>query len=81
MVQVKIRFISVIKMILEECKKDIFHLKELLRNIERRFKETSSDYIREQMQKYMSEHHCPTCKGHRLEKRESFCAHSRGPYK
>ncbi|MFJ7366232.1 excinuclease ABC subunit UvrA [Peribacillus frigoritolerans] len=40
----------------------------VLRNIERRFKETSSDYIREQMQKYMSEHHCPTCKGHRLKK-------------
>ncbi|WMX55432.1 excinuclease ABC subunit UvrA [Peribacillus sp. R9-11] len=40
----------------------------VIRNIERRFKETNSDYIREQMQKYMSEHHCPTCKGHRLKK-------------
>ena len=38
----------------------------VLHNIERRFKETSSDYVREQMEKYMAEHHCPACKGHRL---------------
>ncbi|RHW38904.1 excinuclease ABC subunit UvrA [Neobacillus notoginsengisoli] len=43
----------------------------VLRNIERRFKETSSDWIREQMEKYMSQHACPTCKGYRL-KRESL---------
>lgn len=40
-------------------------------NVERRFKETSSDYIREQMEKYMAQQPCPTCKGHRL-KRESM---------
>ncbi|MGE7603992.1 excinuclease ABC subunit UvrA [Peribacillus sp. NPDC097675] len=40
----------------------------VLRNVERRFKETNSDYIREQMQKYMSENPCPTCKGQRLKK-------------
>jgi excinuclease ABC subunit A len=38
----------------------------VLTNIERRFKETSSDYIREQMEKYMSQHACPKCKGYRL---------------
>lgn len=38
----------------------------VLRNVERRFKETSSDYIREQMSKYMMQKNCPTCKGDRL---------------
>ncbi|WP_071393589.1 excinuclease ABC subunit UvrA [Bacillus tuaregi] len=40
----------------------------VLRNVERRYLDTSSDYIREQMEKYMAEHHCPTCKGYRLKK-------------
>ncbi|WP_057763367.1 excinuclease ABC subunit UvrA [Cytobacillus praedii] len=40
----------------------------VIRNVERRFKETSSDYIREQMEKYMAQHACPTCKGYRLKK-------------
>ncbi|WP_415316063.1 excinuclease ABC subunit UvrA [Bacillus safensis] len=40
----------------------------VLRNIERRYKETSSDYIREQMEKYMANQPCPTCKGYRLRK-------------
>ncbi|MCM3124073.1 MULTISPECIES: excinuclease ABC subunit UvrA [unclassified Mesobacillus] len=43
----------------------------VLKNVERRYKETSSDYIREQMEKYMGEHACPTCKGYRL-KRETL---------
>ncbi|AFZ92322.1 excinuclease ABC subunit UvrA [Bacillus velezensis] len=40
----------------------------VLRNIERRYKETSSDYIREQMEQYMSQKSCPRCKGYRLKK-------------
>ncbi|WNS81347.1 excinuclease ABC subunit UvrA [Domibacillus sp. DTU_2020_1001157_1_SI_ALB_TIR_016] len=40
----------------------------VLSNVERRYKETSSDYIREQMEKYMGESKCPTCKGQRLKK-------------
>ncbi|SHT18214.1 excinuclease ABC subunit A [Mycobacteroides abscessus subsp. abscessus] len=40
----------------------------VIRNVERRYKETSSDFIREQMEKYMAQHHCPTCKGDRLKK-------------
>ncbi|MBA4537550.1 excinuclease ABC subunit UvrA [Bacillus aquiflavi] len=40
----------------------------VVHNVERRYKETSSDYIREQMEKYMREQACPTCKGYRLKK-------------
>ena len=40
----------------------------VLPNIERRFKDSSSDYVRESMQKYMTEQSCGTCKGHRLKK-------------
>jgi excinuclease ABC subunit A len=40
----------------------------ILRNVERRYKDTSSDYIREQMEKYMAQMPCPTCKGYRLKK-------------
>lgn len=38
----------------------------VLRNVERRYKETSSDYVREQMEKYMVQQPCPSCHGHRL---------------
>lgn len=40
----------------------------VLANISRRYRETSSDYIREQMEAYMGQKHCPTCKGFRLKK-------------
>ncbi len=43
----------------------------VLKNVERRYRETSSDYIREQMEKYMAEQPCPRCKGYRL-KEESL---------
>ena len=43
----------------------------VLNNLQRRYKETSSDFIREQMEGYMAKKACPTCKGHRL-KRESL---------
>lgn len=38
----------------------------VLRNIERRFHETSSDFVREQMESFMAENPCPKCRGHRL---------------
>ncbi|KOY82391.1 excinuclease ABC subunit UvrA [Lysinibacillus sp. FSL H8-0500] len=38
----------------------------VMRNVERRFKETTSDYVREQMEKYMAQQACPSCKGYRL---------------
>ena len=40
----------------------------ILHNLARRYKETSSDYIREQMEGYMAQKPCPTCKGNRLKK-------------
>ncbi len=38
----------------------------IIGNLERRYRETNSDFIREKIQNYMSEHHCPTCDGKRL---------------
>ena len=35
-------------------------------NIARRYRETSSDFIRESLEKYMAENACPTCDGYRL---------------
>jgi len=35
-------------------------------NLERRYRETESDYIRTELEKYMVERHCPTCDGKRL---------------
>ncbi|MBW8349536.1 excinuclease ABC subunit UvrA [Bacillus sp. IITD106] len=49
----------------------------VIRNVERRFQETSSDYIREQMEKYMAQQPCPRCKGHRL-KEESLAVKING---
>ncbi|HEX7064183.1 MAG TPA: excinuclease ABC subunit UvrA [Bacillales bacterium] len=40
-------------------------------NVQRRYRETSSDFIREQMEGYMAQKPCPTCNGHRL-KEESL---------
>ncbi|MGE7022774.1 excinuclease ABC subunit UvrA [Solibacillus cecembensis] len=46
-------------------KKDI-EFEGVVHNIERRFKDSSSDYVRDQLQKYMTEQPCQSCKGHRL---------------
>ena len=35
-------------------------------NLERRFKETESEYIRTELEKFMVQKPCPTCKGQRL---------------
>ncbi|MBI2759705.1 MAG: excinuclease ABC subunit UvrA [Chloroflexi bacterium] len=35
-------------------------------NLERRYRETNSEYIREKITEYMSDKPCPTCKGKRL---------------
>ncbi|UQD53362.1 excinuclease ABC subunit UvrA [Bacillus methanolicus] len=51
-----------------QVRENYIEFEGVLRNVERRFKETSSDYIREQMEKYMAHQPCPTCKGHRLKK-------------
>ena len=40
----------------------------IIPNLERRYRETSSDYIKGEIQKYMVETPCPCCKGKRLNK-------------
>ena len=35
-------------------------------NLERRYRETDSDYVRKKIEEYMRILECPTCKGHRL---------------
>ena len=41
----------------------------VINNISRRYKETNSDFTREQMRKYMAELPCPACHGYRLNER------------
>jgi len=38
----------------------------ILRNVERRYRETSSDAVRTQLEEYMTERPCDACGGHRL---------------
>ncbi|MDT0110476.1 excinuclease ABC subunit UvrA [Listeria booriae] len=38
----------------------------IIPNVERRYRETSSDFTREQMAQYMTDLPCPACKGYRL---------------
>ncbi|MBI5042921.1 MAG: excinuclease ABC subunit UvrA [Nitrospirae bacterium] len=38
----------------------------VIENLKRRYKETDSSYIREEIERYMSMHPCPVCKGARL---------------
>ncbi len=35
-------------------------------NLERRYRETDSDYIRDKIEEYMAERPCPACHGARL---------------
>lgn len=49
-----------------QVRDNLIQFEGVLSNIERRYKDTSSDYIREQMEKYMAQHDCPSCKGYRL---------------
>ncbi|PAE20584.1 excinuclease ABC subunit A [Bacillus sp. 7504-2] len=51
-----------------QIRENYIQFEGVIGNVERRYKETSSDYIREQMEKYMAEQACPTCKGKRLKK-------------
>ncbi|MEH7342668.1 excinuclease ABC subunit UvrA [Bacillus sp. JJ1532] len=51
-----------------QVREGLIEFEGVIRNVERRYKETSSDYIREQMEKYMGQKPCPACKGYRLKK-------------
>src|SRR5579859_4009630 len=42
------------------------HYEGIIPNLERRFKETDSEFIREELQRYMAPRPCPTCHGARL---------------
>jgi excinuclease ABC subunit A len=51
-----------------QVRENYIEFEGVIPNVERRYRETSSDYIREQMEKYMAQQPCPTCKGNRLKK-------------
>lgn len=40
----------------------------VVRNLERRYRETKSDYMRGELEKFMAKRPCPECKGQRLKK-------------
>ncbi len=48
----------------------------IINNMQRRYKETESNAVREELAKYLNSHHCPDCKGSRLrlEARNVFIA-------
>lgn len=49
-------------------KKNRIKFEGVIRNIDRRYHETTSDYTREMLSEYMAENPCPTCNGYRLNK-------------
>ncbi|MFH2012630.1 MAG: excinuclease ABC subunit UvrA [Pseudomonadota bacterium] len=52
-----------------------FHYKEfegVINNLERRYRETDSDFIREELEVYMNNHPCSTCNGNRLRQESLF---------
>ncbi len=49
-----------------EVKEKKIYFEGVLENISRRYKETGSDFIREQMSGYMTTKPCPVCDGYRL---------------
>lgn len=51
----------------------------VIHNLERRYQQTESDYIRREIDQYMRVFTCPTCQGHRLKKEMlavKLCKHS-----
>ncbi|UBH13691.1 excinuclease ABC subunit UvrA [Macrococcus armenti] len=49
-------------------RKRVMKYEGIVMNIERRYKESPSEYTREQMKKYMADEACHTCHGYRLSK-------------
>lgn len=60
-------------------RKNRIQFEGVLRNIERRYHETSSDFIRETLEKYMAESNCSTCHGYRL-KEEALAVFIQGKH-
>ena len=64
-----------IKFYFELNGRKIFHHKEfegVLGNLERRYRETDSDFIREELERYMNNNPCPACHGNRLRQESLF---------
>lgn len=65
------------KMVLYGEGKGWGHFEGIIPNLERRFKETESEYVKTEINKYMSVLPCPECKGNRL-RRESLAVKIKG---
>ena len=46
----------------------MIYFEGVINNVSRRYQETSSEFTRENLEKYMAQKACPTCKGYRLKK-------------
>jgi excinuclease ABC subunit A len=42
------------------------HFEGVIPNLQRRYREATSDYAKENLERYMAERHCPACQGRRL---------------
>ncbi len=42
------------------------HFEGVIPNLQRRYREATSDYAKENLERYMAERHCPACRGRRL---------------
>ncbi|MBM7645017.1 excinuclease ABC subunit A [Scopulibacillus daqui] len=49
-----------------QVKENMIYFEGVINNISRRYKETGSDWVREQMESYMAQKSCTACKGYRL---------------
>jgi len=49
-----------------EMRKTLVGFEGVIGNLERRYRESSSDYVKEFVEGFMSTHPCPSCKGERL---------------
>ncbi|RJP56857.1 MAG: excinuclease ABC subunit UvrA [Deltaproteobacteria bacterium] len=64
-----------IKFYFELNGRKVFDYKEfegVINNLERRYRETDSDFIREELERYMNNHPCTTCHGNRLRQESLF---------
>ncbi|AUJ23262.1 MULTISPECIES: excinuclease ABC subunit UvrA [Virgibacillus] len=51
----------------------------VVNNVSRRYRETSSDFIRENLERYMAQKNCPSCSGYRL-KEEALAVQMNGKH-
>ncbi|MFD2638981.1 excinuclease ABC subunit UvrA [Piscibacillus salipiscarius] len=49
-----------------QVRENEIYFEGVVSNVSRRYHETVSSYVREQMEKYMAQKECPTCEGYRL---------------